>query len=93
MPVEKTEAQAHAEGEARAAEARAVVARQLTEGLLERAVVGAPDVIGVRVIDLAHARRTRDVKLIRAAAMELSLAAAEYAVKLDSEHPALAART
>lgn len=84
---EPTEAQLHARAEAAAAVARDRVAGQIAEGLAERSMVGDSAVVGMRVLDLATARRTRDPEAVRAAMMELCLAAAEAVVAMDLRYP------
>lgn len=74
--------------ELRAALARERVARQLYETLTESAFSGSRDVFAMRVREVAGAAETGDLLVLRAAAMEASVAAASWVAALDLVIPA-----
>jgi hypothetical protein len=63
---------------------REVVAEQLATTIIERAAPGSRAVLARRIHELIAAEKTGDRALLRAAAMEVSLAAAEWCVLLDA---------
>lgn len=70
-------------GTAAAREARAVVAEQLAELILERDMTGGRDHFAQRLRELLEAERRGEPEVQRAAAMELAVAAAGWVVSLD----------
>lgn len=77
----------------RAAQAsRERVAEQFAASLHERDLAGDRDVVARRVLEFVHAERSGDLGALRAAAMEIALAAGELCVTLDLSAPALPER-
>lgn len=82
-PGESNEPQAWKKGQAEARKARAVVAGQLSAMIIERDATGDRSLLARRLRQLAEAERGGDGKVIRAAIMEIALAAAQWAVARD----------
>lgn len=73
-----------AEGDVERAErARATVAAQLAELLVEQRSTGSGEAFAERVRQIGFARRTGDPMLLRAAIMEAALAGAQWVVAMD----------
>lgn len=62
---------------------RDVVAEQVAELIRESGITGSPDLIAARVREIVAAQRTGDPYTVRAAAMNVAVAAAAYAVQID----------
>ena len=72
-----------AEASRKARGARAVVAAQLADLVVEADLTGGRELCARRVREFAEAERAGDPMLIRAAAMTAATAFAQYAVRLD----------
>lgn len=68
-----------------AREARLNVGQQFTDLLVEADITGSPQLIAKRVRGLVEAEGSGDVTVMRAAAMELAVAAGVYAAGMDLE--------
>jgi hypothetical protein len=78
-----------ADGEAEADLARERVATQLAELLCGQGMTGSEASLSRRLAEMVEARRYGDRVALRAAVMEVSVAAAAYAVTLDLDGPSL----
>lgn len=61
---------------------RALVAEQVHAGILETPAIGSRSLVGMRLRSLAAAER-EDREMVRAAAMDLSIASAVWVVAID----------
>lgn len=71
------------EGTEAARAARALVAQQFTELLLERDMTGGRENVGFRLRQLGEAEKTQDLIVVRAAVMEVCVAAGSWASAID----------
>lgn len=71
------------EGADAARAARAIVSQQFGELILGREMTGGRDHFAVRLRELGSAERTQDLLVVRAAVMEVSVSAGEWAAALD----------
>lgn len=83
--VPRDEPQEWKDRSAQARDARANVGQQLTDLLVEADITGSLAMIAKRVRELAQAEASGDMTVMRAASMELAVAAGVYAAGMDLE--------